>query len=183
MILICDNSEKKLGAWFRGQLSLMLFVGSITYLLLFLAGFKDSTGTLAKFALPLAVIAGTLEIIPVVGPTMALIPALFVGAAISPWWALIILMVYLVIQQVESNIVIPRVMSKAVGLDPIVTILGIIIGNNLMGPIGSLLSVPVMAVGSVLYEEFKNKDSLSVFFVIAGVGVSKGSWLLSVSQV
>ncbi len=155
---IINRAEKKLGAWFRGQLCLMLFVGTITYLLLFIFGFKDSTGTIAKFALPLAVIAGTLEIIPVVGPTIALIPAIFVGAAVSPWWALIILVIYLVIQQVESNIVIPRVMSKAVGLDPIVTILGIIIGNNLMGPIGSLLSVPVMAVGSVLYDEFVQKQ-------------------------
>jgi predicted PurR-regulated permease PerM len=155
---IINRAEKKLGAWFRGQLSLMIFVGAITYLFLFLFGFRDSSGTIAKFALPLAIIAGSLEIIPVVGPTMALIPAVFVGAAISPWWALIILMTYLGIQQVESNIVIPRVMSKAVGLDPIITILGIIIGNNLMGPIGSLLSVPIMAVGSVLYDELIDKQ-------------------------
>jgi predicted PurR-regulated permease PerM len=155
---IIDRSEKKLGSWFRGQLSLMIFVGVFTYLLLFIAGFRDSTGTIAKFALPLAVIAGTLEIIPMVGPTIALIPAIVVGASVSPWWALIILIIYLSIQQLESNVVIPKVMSKAVGLDPIVTIIGILVGNTLAGPIGSLLSVPIMAVVSVLYEELRDKN-------------------------
>ena len=153
--VIINRSEKKLGAWLRGQLSLMVFIGLITYCFLSFIGFKEPT--IGKFALPLALIAGIFEIIPVLGPTLALIPALFVGASVSPVMALVILGVYLGIQQVESNYVIPKVMNKAVGLDPILVILGIMIGNNLMGAIGSLLSVPLMAVGSVLYDEFKNK--------------------------
>jgi predicted PurR-regulated permease PerM len=70
----------------------------------------------------------------------------------------VILILYLGIQQVEANIVIPRVMNKAVGLDPIIVILGIMMGNQLAGALGSLLSVPVMAVLSVLYEESQTLD-------------------------
>jgi predicted PurR-regulated permease PerM len=154
---IIDQTEIKLGSWFRGQLSLMLFIGVITYTGLSVIGFTNSS--IASFVLPLAVIAGILEIIPVVGPTIALIPAVFVGAAVSPIYALIIFILYLLIQQVEANIVIPRVMNKAVGLDPVIVIIGIMVGNSLMGPIGSLFSVPVMAVLSVLYEEFKKNNS------------------------
>jgi predicted PurR-regulated permease PerM len=150
---IIERSEAKLGSWFRGQLSLMLFIGVITYCILFVIGLFDPN--IAKFALPLAVIAGVLEIVPVAGPVLALIPAVVVGFASSIPFGLIILIAYLLIQQVEANIVIPRVMNKAVGIDPMIVIIGIMIGNSLMGALGSLLSVPIMAVLSVLYEEWK----------------------------
>jgi predicted PurR-regulated permease PerM len=151
---IINRSENKLGSWFRGQLSLMVFIGVITYIGLSIVGYFDPT--IAKFALPLAVIAGVLEIVPVLGPTLALVPAVFVGAATAPIYILVILVMYLLIQQVESNIVIPRVMNKAVGIDPMIVIIGIMVGNTLIGPLGSLLSVPVMAVLSVLYEEWQS---------------------------
>jgi predicted PurR-regulated permease PerM len=150
---IIERSENKLGSWFSGQLSLMIFVGVFTYIILFIIGLFDSN--IASFALPLAVIAGVLEIVPVVGPFLALIAGIFVGLATSPIYALIILVAYLLIQQIESNIVIPRVMNRAVGIDPMIVIIGIMIGNSLMGALGSLLSVPIMAVLSVLYEEWK----------------------------
>lgn len=150
---IIERSEAKLGAWFRGQLSLMIFIGIITYSVLFVIGLFDPT--IARFALPLAVIAGILEIVPVVGPTLALILALLVAAATSPIYIVTILITYIIIQQIEANIIIPRVMNKAVGIDPMIVIIGIMIGNSLMGALGSLLSVPIMAVLSVLYEEWK----------------------------
>jgi predicted PurR-regulated permease PerM len=150
---IIDRSEAKLGSWFRGQLSLMFFIGIFTYFVLFVIGQFDAT--ILKFALPLAVIAGILEIVPVVGPTLALIPALIVGISISPVYFVVVLIAYIVIQQIESNIIIPRVMNKAVGIDPMIVIIGIMVGNSLMGALGSLLSVPIMAVLSVLYEEWK----------------------------
>ena len=151
---IIDRSEEKLGSWFRGQLSLMAFIGVLTYILLSILGFAEPG--IAKFVLPLAVIAGILEIVPVLGPTLALIPAVIVGASVSPFYAIIIFAMYLGIQQVEANIVIPKVMNKAVGLDPILVLLAIMIGNSVLGAMGSLLSVPIMAVISVLYEETKN---------------------------
>jgi predicted PurR-regulated permease PerM len=155
---IIERSESKLGSWFRGQLSLMVFIGIFTYIVLLILGQFDPT--ILKFALPLAVIAGVLEIVPVVGPTLALIPALIVGASVSWVYLIIVLIAYIVIQQIESNIVIPRVMNKAVGIDPMIVIIGIMIGNALMGALGSLLSVPIMAVLSVLYEEWKSTHPL-----------------------
>jgi predicted PurR-regulated permease PerM len=151
---IIDRSEAKLGSWFRGQLSLMIFIGCFTYTVLFVIGLFNPV--IAEFALPLAVIAGVLEIVPVLGPTLALIPALVVGAAASPLYILVILIAYLIIQQIEANIIIPRVMNKAIGIDPMIVIIGIMVGNSLMGPIGSLLSLPIMAVLSVLYEEWQS---------------------------
>jgi predicted PurR-regulated permease PerM len=153
---IIDRSERKLGSWFVGQLSLMCFIFAITYFSIFIIGRTNET--ISTFALPLAIIAGILEIVPVLGPTLALLPAIFVGASVSPFYAFVILILYLGIQQVEANIVIPRVMNKAVGLDPIIVILGIMMGNQLAGALGSLLSVPVMAVLSVLYEESQTLD-------------------------
>ena len=153
---IITQSENKLGAWFRGQLSLMLFIGVITFLGLSVLSFFNPA--LAEFALPLALIAGVLEIVPLLGPALALIPALFVGATISWQFMVAVLIVYLVIQQIETNVVIPRVMNRAVGIDPVIVIIGIMVGNTLMGPLGSLLSVPVMAVLSVMYEEWKSNS-------------------------
>jgi predicted PurR-regulated permease PerM len=150
---IITQSENKLGAWFRGQLSLCTFIGVITFLGLSVVSFFNPI--LAEFALPLALIAGVLEIVPVLGPALALIPALFVGATINLQFMFAILIVYLVIQQIETNVVIPRVMNRAVGIDPVIVIIGIMVGNTLMGPLGSLLSVPVMAVLSVMYEEWR----------------------------
>lgn len=150
---LITRSELKLGQWFRGQISLMFYVGVLTYL--FILGVSLVDSEIFKFALPLAVIAGVLEIVPVLGPTLALIPALIISSSISLPVTLIIFVGYLGIQQAESNIIIPKVMNKAVGIDPILVIIGILVGSTLMGPLGSLLSVPVMAVISVLFEEWQ----------------------------
>ena len=150
---IIKESENKLGAWFRGQLALMVFIGSITFMALEIIGLWNPV--IAEFALPLAVIAGVLEIVPVLGPTLALLPAVFVGATVSLPLMLTVLVTYLIIQQIETNIVIPRVMNRAVGIDPVIVIVGIMTGNTLIGPLGSLLSVPIMAVISVLYDEWR----------------------------
>jgi predicted PurR-regulated permease PerM len=131
----------------------MFYVGTLTYL--FVLGVSLFSPEMFKFALPLAVIAGVLEIVPVLGPTLALIPAVLISYSISVPVALAMFAGYLGIQQVESNVIIPKVMNKAVGIDPILVIIGILVGSNLMGPIGSLLSVPVMAVISVLFEEWQ----------------------------
>jgi predicted PurR-regulated permease PerM len=150
---LISRSEIKLGQWFRGQVSLMFYVGTLTYL--FVLGVSLFSPEMFKFALPLAVIAGVLEIVPVLGPTLALIPAVLISYSISLPIAIVMFVGYIGIQQVESNVIIPKVMNKAVGIDPILVIVGILIGSNLMGPIGSLLSVPVMAVISVLFEEWQ----------------------------
>lgn len=139
--------EFKLGAWIRGQLVLSLFIGSITWIALTVLG--------VPFALPLALLAGILEIIPTIGPIIASIPAIIVAVTISPTLAFIVAGAYLIIQILENNILVPKIMEKAVGLNPLIIIIGVMIGAKLLGVIGALLSVPFIALLVIFIETFK----------------------------
>ena len=139
--------EVQLGAWFRGQLVLSIAVGLFTWIALSIIGLP--------YALPLAVMAGMLEIIPTIGPIISAIPAIIVGFSISPPTALIVTGAFLLIQQIENNLLVPKIMATAVGLHPVVVILGVIIGGQMAGVLGALLSVPFI---SVLYILFRNSQ-------------------------
>lgn len=144
---IFDQVERKLGVWLRGQFAVMVIVGLITYLMLLMFG--------VEFALPLAVLAGVLEILPFVGPTVASIPALLIAVTDSPARALGLAAAYFVIQQLESSVVVPKVMKQTVGLNPIVVIIAVMIGARLAGPAGALLAVPAVAVLVIAYDEWQ----------------------------
>lgn len=139
--------EEKLGAWLRGQVVLSLFIGSLTWIALTILGIQ--------FALPLAVIAGLLEIVPTVGPIVSAIPAVIVALTISPPTALIVALLYFGIQMLENNVLVPKIMEKAVGLNPIVILLGVMIGASLMGIMGALLSIPFLSVLTILLRVAK----------------------------
>ncbi len=142
--------EDKLGAWFRGQIVLSIFIGVITWVAL-------SFLQLGQYALPLAVLAGMLEIVPTVGPILAAIPAVIIGLSISPSLALILVLVYAGIQILENNILVPRIMQRAVGLSPIVVILGITIGSKFFGIAGALLSIPFISLLIVIYKNIRDE--------------------------
>lgn len=147
---IIDQTEDKLGAWLRGQIVLSLFIGVVTWIALtFLQ--------MGQYALPLAVLAGLLEIVPTVGPILAAIPAIIIGLSISPTLALILIFVYVGIQILENNILVPRIMQKAVGLNPIVVILGITLGGKFFGIAGALLSVPFISLLVVIYKNIREE--------------------------
>lgn len=128
--------EKRLGAWVLGELMLMLCIGTLVYVGLFFLR--------VDFALPLAIIAGMLEIVPTIGPILSAVPAVLVAFAHSPVLALTVIALYIVVQQVENNIVVPLVMRKSVGLPPILTILALMIGGRFAGVTGAILAVPVL---------------------------------------
>jgi len=136
---LIDEIEDKIGGWVRGQLSLMLIVG--------LASFVGLSLLRIDYALSLAVIAGLLEIVPMIGPIVSFIPAVLVASAGSPLSVALVAVLYILIQQIESNFVIPKVMEKVVGFSPIVTLLAIMIGGKLFGFLGALLSIPTTLVG------------------------------------
>lgn len=148
---ILTQIEEKLGAWLRGQIILSLSIGSITFLVLTLLGLE--------FALPLALIAGILEIVPTVGPIIAAVPAVIVALSVSPTLAVAIIALYIIIQVLENNLLVPRIMQKAVGLDPLVIIIGVIVGSKLMGVGGALLSIPFMALIVVIYKNLERQDA------------------------
>lgn len=143
---VIDRTEGKLGAWFRGQLVLMFLVGLMSYIGLKILG--------VEFALPLALIAGILEILPNVGPFIALIPAVIVAFVASPVLAIAVFALYFIIQQLENNLIVPQVMRRAVGLNPLVIILALMIGGRLFGIAGAILAVPAVVVIQIVVSDF-----------------------------
>lgn len=142
--------DEKLGAWLRGQVVLCVFIWLLTWIVLSVLG--------VPFALSLAILAGLLEIIPTLGPTLAAIPAVIVALTVSPTLAVFVLAAYIVIQMIENNFLVPKIMQKAVGLNPVVVIIAVVIGANLMGFIGALLSIPftvlILMILAALKKEF-----------------------------
>jgi predicted PurR-regulated permease PerM len=137
--------EKKLGAWVRGQFFLAFAVGLASFFGLAVLG--------VGFTLPLAITAGIFELVPTIGPILSAIPAMVVALTTSPLLALLVAGLYILIQQLENNLLVPQVMKKALGVNPLVTILSLMVGGKLMGVIGVLLAVPVVGIMTVLGEE------------------------------
>lgn len=138
--------ENKLGAWLRGQIILSLLIGTSYYILLFAFGIS--------FALPLAIFAGFMEVIPVIGPIISALPAIVIGFSLSPTVGIGIALGCFVIQQLENHFIVPQLMKRAVGLNPLIVILAIAVGSKLLGIAGGLLAVPITVVLQVLLEEY-----------------------------
>ncbi len=140
-----------IGRWIRGQILLgaVIFTATLIGLLvLALIGFRE----FADFAVLLALIAGILEFVPIIGPIIAAIPAILIGASISPAAALAAIALYTVVQQLENHLLVPKVMGDAVDLHPAVVILSLIVGASLFGLWGAILAAPVVALGRDLYR-------------------------------
>ncbi|MEI6510594.1 MAG: AI-2E family transporter [Candidatus Uhrbacteria bacterium] len=143
--------QTKIGAWLRGQLLLGLIVGVCLFVGLVILN--------VKYALLLAVLAGLFEIIPYVGPTLSLIPAVIIGFVQSPVKGLAVLILYLVVQQLENHILVPKIMQKVTGLNPIVSIVALMVGVKLAGLVGAILSIPVATMVAVVLEDlFRTGD-------------------------
>lgn len=136
--------DEKLGAWLRGQLVLCFTIGLLTYIALSLLG--------VPFALPLAIIAGLLEVVPTLGPILASVPAIIVALTFNPTLALVVAATYFVIQMLENNLLVPKIMQKAVGLNPVIVIIGVMVGASLLGVAGALLSIPFISFIIVLFK-------------------------------
>lgn len=141
--------QKKLGQWLRGQLTLSLIIFAITFIALVIAG--------VKYALILALLAGAFEIIPYFGPWIAGGVAVLLTFTQSPVKALIVAIIYLIVQQLENSVIVPKVIGKSVGLNPIVVMIGILIGFKLVGVVGGLIAVPIIAAISVFVTDVLNK--------------------------
>lgn len=144
--------EDKLGGWFRGQLLLSFIIGILSYIGLMILGIP--------YALPLAVVAGILEVVPVIGPIISAIPAVLIAVTVSPLLAIGVAAMYFVIQQLENNLIVPQVMQRAVGLNPLVVILAIAVGSRLLGFAGALLAVPIAVVLQIIVTEIIEERKL-----------------------
>lgn len=144
-LVLLKAAEDRLGGWLRGQVTLMIIVGVLVYLGLFALG--------VEYALPLAVIAGLLEIVPIIGPIVSAIPALVVGFGTSLWLGIWVLVLYFVVQQLENSLIVPNVMGRAVGFSPLATLLFLFIGGQLMGIGGAVLAIPVALLLSIFAKD------------------------------
>ncbi len=141
--------EKRLASWLWGQLFLMFVIGLLTYIGLSFLNIK--------YALALAVLAGLLEVVPNVGPVLSLIPAFLIALSNSYLQAVSVVGLYFFIQQFENTLIVPLIMRKAVGLNPIMTLLALVIGGRLGGVLGIILSIPVLISLQIILFEFLSR--------------------------
>lgn len=141
----------KISAWLGGQLLLGFIIGTMSAVGLALLG--------VPYFFVLALIAGVGEMIPMVGPLLAAIPAVAVAFTVSPSLGLAVALFCWGLQLVENNFLVPRVMSQQVGLSAITVIVALIIGSSLLGLAGALLAVPTAAILQVLFEELVLRET------------------------
>jgi len=148
---LSQRIQTKLGFWLLGQVTAPLLVGVLTFIGLAILH--------VPYALVLALAVGLAEIVPF-GPVIAFIPAGILGFLESPLTGFLVIALYLIIQQLEGHIVVPQIMKKAVGLNPVVVILSILIGAKLAGVLGLLIAIPSAAVLSVLAKDFMDRKKI-----------------------
>ncbi len=140
--------DNQLGNWIRGEIILMTIIGLMTFIGLLILK--------VPYALPLAIIAGTLEVVPNIGPLFSAVPAVLVAFLTLGWpSALLVTALYIIVQQLENNLIVPKVMKTNVDINPLVSILGILIGAKIFGVVGALLAVPIFIVSRTVYTTWK----------------------------
>lgn len=142
---ISATVTQKVSAWLGGQLLLSLIIGGTSAIGLWAMG--------VPYFYVLALISAVGEMIPMVGPILAAIPAILVAATVSPGLAVGVAVFFIVQQQVENTILVPKIMGRQVGLSAVTVILALGIGSQLMGVVGAILSVPTAAIVQVLFDE------------------------------
>jgi predicted PurR-regulated permease PerM len=141
----CRRVSTKVSAWLGGQLLLGAIIGGSAALGLFLMG--------VPYFYVLALIAAIGELIPIVGPVIAAIPAVIVAFTVSPTLALGVTIFFIVQQQIENHVLVPKVMERQVGVSAAAVIMALLIGGALLGIVGALLAVPTVAIAQVIFEE------------------------------
>ena len=138
--------EAKVGYYIVGQGILCLIIGVMALITYLLIGLPN--------ALLLAVAAGVLEAVPMIGPLLGAIPAAVIALSISPGKMIWVIVATLVIQQVENSLLVPRIMRKAVGINPFVSLLSIFAFSSLFGIAGALMAIPMAAIIQLLFDRF-----------------------------
>jgi len=147
---LIEEIQKKMGMWLLGQIIVSLGIFIFTYIGLLILH--------VQFALVLALIAGFLEIVPYIGPFLSAVPAIFIAFVQNPThptslviWVIIL---YLLVHEVEGYVLVPKIMEKTVGTSPLVVMVALLVGYQLAGVLGLLISVPIAAALTVAVNEF-----------------------------
>ncbi len=143
-LAIWREIETHLGMYVRGEILLMSSIGVLASLGYWVIGLP--------YPLALGALAGLLEFVPMIGPTLGSIPAVLVALTISPQAALVVVVYSIVIQITENNILVPRLMGRSVGVSPVTVILAIFAFSSLLGATGAFLAIPLAAILQVLMD-------------------------------
>ncbi|MEK7149637.1 MAG: AI-2E family transporter [Patescibacteria group bacterium] len=143
---VFHRARKKIGKWLEGQIFLSLIIAIVTTLGLTILG--------VKYSLVLGLIAGMLEIIPFVGPVIAGILAFLVAMPQSFVLGIYTIILFVAIQQFEAHLLVPVVMRKTTGVHPVMAVLAILVGAQILGFVGVILAIPFMVVIQELVEDF-----------------------------
>ncbi len=151
IINLWSRSQAKIGRWMQGQLLLGVLVGILVFLGLSVLS--------VPHAFTFAIIAAVFELIPIFGPILAAIPAVVIAFAESAGLGLTTVGLYLIIQQFENHLIYPVVVRKVVGVPPILVIIALLVGMELAGLVGVILSVPLAAVLMELVNDIEKKKA------------------------
>ena len=135
----------KVSAWLGGQLILGAIIGASSAIGLWLMGIP--------FFYVLALISGIGELIPIIGPVLSAIPAVAVAATVSFQKVLLVIVFFILQQQFENHVLVPKVMERQVGVSAVTVIVALLIGGNLLGIVGAILAVPTAAILQVIFSE------------------------------
>lgn len=139
-----EEIEISIGHWVKGQIILMVIIGLISFAGLVILDIE--------YPLALSLIAGLLEIVPMLGPVVALVIAGIVGFSSSVVKGLLVIGLFTIIQQVENNYLVPKVMHRVSGFSPLVILIALLIGSTLFGVLGAIIAVPVMMIGVIILK-------------------------------
>lgn len=146
---IIEKIVQKIGYWFRGQLLLSFIMGVVVTVVLYILGIP--------YALTIGVVGGVLEVVPIIGATLTGIIAVVFALIFGSWIkALLAVIAYIILQEIETHFLVPKIMGKAVGLSPVLILVALLIGGKIAGIVGALIAIPTAAAISILINEFKN---------------------------
>lgn len=144
-----NEVEARLGLWVRGQLMLMGAMGLATGTIYTILGVPGS--------LLLGLLAGLTEAIPIVGPLLGAIPALLVAATVSPQLMVVVAIVYVILQVVEGNVLLPMIMRNTIGISPLLVLVSLLVGAAVGGLVGAFLAVPLAASVEIVLTRFQDR--------------------------
>ncbi|MFL5680593.1 MAG: AI-2E family transporter [Chloroflexota bacterium] len=155
------------GQWIRGQLFLGLVVGIATFVGLEVLG-ATVNPVFSRFALLLSIIAGVLELLPIIGPIIAAIPAVLLAATAGVQPAIWAIALYTLVQQVENNVLVPKIQGDAVELHPSAVMFALVVGGAIGGLLGAILALPITAAGRDVFRYLFRRASGDEPAVAAG---------------
>ena len=147
-VTVLTHVQEKLADWLRGQMILGAIVGGVVFVGLSLLG--------VPYALLIALLAALFEFIPYIGPWLAAIPAVLIALADSPAQAFLVILMFVSLQQLENHLLVPKITERTTGLNPLVSLIGLLVGWQLGGVIGGLLAVPIILAVSTALTQWRS---------------------------